>query len=360
MPLFMDYHQFETVTIEDVKTAHIADLKIQDEYGVKYHQFWVNEDAGSVFCLMEGPDKETCELVHQLAHGAVACAITEIQQGFYKLAMGNTVRSQGGVSTYSTGEVDQAYRSILVVSIRALTIAKNLSDVNSLLLPTWAKKLVMEKFKEFGGGELEWGDDDSLIAIFSDAKEAYNCANAVQKELLSNSKLSPKVIFKMGISAGQPVTEDGDFFDTVLKLSHRLSNAARDNQLLVSTLVAKLAKIDIHSTSFNNRVVIPAEEKLLSDIFNITESSLSDLNLGIPSLCESIGISRPQFYRKITSITGKSPVYFLRDIRLEKARTLLQQKAGNVTQVAMEVGYSNPSYFTKCYTEKFGHRPSLS
>ncbi|MEB2776638.1 DUF4242 domain-containing protein [Algoriphagus sp. D3-2-R+10] len=359
MPLFMDYHQFDNVTIEEVKTAHIADLKIQDEYGVKYHQFWVNEEAGSVFCLIEGPDKETCELVHRLAHGVTACSITEIQQGFYKLAMGNTVQSQGGVATFTTGEVDIAYRSILVVSIRALTSARDSNDVRSLLLPIWAKNIVMEKFRDFGGRGIEWGDDDSLIAIFNDAKDAYNCANSIQKELCANSEMKPKIIYKMGLSAGQPVTEHGDFFDKVLKLSSRLCNAALDNQLLVSALIAKLAKIDTYIPSWQNRVVVPAEERLLSDIFNITESRLSDLNLGITNLCESIGISRPQFYRKITAITGRSPVYFLRDIRLEKARTLLQQKTGNVTQVAMEVGYSNPSYFTKCYTEKFGCLPSL-
>ncbi len=360
MPLFMDYHQFDKVTIEDVKTAHIADLKIQDEHGVKYHQFWVNEEAGSVFCLMEGPDKETCEHVHQLAHGEIACAITEIQQGFYQLAMGNTVKSQGGVVTYNTGQVDVAYRSILVVSVRAQTIAKDSRDVKNLLIPTWAKRLVMEKFREFEGREIEWGDDDSLIAIFNDAKVSYNCANSIQEELRSKPKIMPKIIYKMGLSAGQPVSENGDFFDKVLNLSHRLCNSASDNQLLVSALIAKLAKIDIHSSTMRNRVVVPIEEQLLSDVFNITENSSSDLNLNMTDLCKSIGISRSQFYRKITAITGRSPVYFLRDIRLEKARVLLQQKSGNVTQVAMEVGYSNPSYFTKCYTEKFGFLPSVS
>lgn len=360
MPLFMDYHQFDNVTIEEVKNAHIADLKIQNEYGVKYHQFWVNEDAGSVFCLMEGPDKETCEHVHRLAHGEVACAITEIQQGFYQLAMGNTVKSPGGVVTYTTGEVDAAYRSILVVSVRAQTSAIDSRDVKNLLIPTWAKELVMENFEEFNGRKIQWGDDDSLIAIFNDAKVAFTCANSIQEALSSKSEMKPMIIFKMGLSAGQPVTENGDFFDKVLKLSHRLCNAARENQLLVSTLAAKLALIDVHASNMKNRVVVPSEEQLLTDLFSITENGLADLDMSKTSLCKSIGISRPQFYRKITAITGRSPVYFLRDIRLEKARELLQQKTANVTQVAMEVGYSNPSYFTKCYTEKFGLLPSLS
>ena len=54
MPLFMDFHKFDKITIEDVKTDHIADLSVQAKYGVKYHQFSVNREAGTVFCLMEG------------------------------------------------------------------------------------------------------------------------------------------------------------------------------------------------------------------------------------------------------------------------------------------------------------------
>jgi hypothetical protein len=56
MPLFMDFHKIENITLDAVRMAHSADEAIQDRYGVKYHQFWVNEEAGSVFCLVEGPD----------------------------------------------------------------------------------------------------------------------------------------------------------------------------------------------------------------------------------------------------------------------------------------------------------------
>ncbi|HKI88702.1 MAG TPA: DUF4242 domain-containing protein, partial [Draconibacterium sp.] len=79
MPLYMDFHIIPDVTIEDVKSAHMADEEVQHKYGVKYHQFWVNEEAGTVFCLMEGPDKEACTATHQEAHGNVACKIEEVE-----------------------------------------------------------------------------------------------------------------------------------------------------------------------------------------------------------------------------------------------------------------------------------------
>ena len=56
-------------------------LEIQEEYGVKYHQYWYNEETGEVFCLAEAPNKEAAEAVHREAHGFVADEITEVVEG---------------------------------------------------------------------------------------------------------------------------------------------------------------------------------------------------------------------------------------------------------------------------------------
>jgi AraC-like DNA-binding protein len=71
-----------------------------------------------------------------------------------------------------------------------------------------------------------------------------------------------------------------------------------------------------------------------------------------------MGMSRPQLYRKTTSLTGKSPNDFIKEIRMRKAWHLLKLKKGNISEVALEVGYSNPSYFSKIFHESFGCTPS--
>jgi hypothetical protein len=59
MPLFMDHHKdVEGLTAEAVAEAHQKDLEIQDEYGVRYHRYWYNEETGEVFCLAEAPTKK--------------------------------------------------------------------------------------------------------------------------------------------------------------------------------------------------------------------------------------------------------------------------------------------------------------
>jgi hypothetical protein len=83
MPLFMDVHQEvpEGTTAEDVAKAHAADVQTQDQYGVKYMKYWVDEGSRKVFCLVEAPDAETAATVHKEAHGLVADEIYQVQEG---------------------------------------------------------------------------------------------------------------------------------------------------------------------------------------------------------------------------------------------------------------------------------------
>jgi len=355
MPLYMDFHKIENITVDDVLNAHMADESIQEKYGVKYHQFWVNQKEGSVFCLVEGPDAKTCELVHQLAHGNLACAMTEVEQNHFRLFMGDKLVVDHGLTRSENGEIDDGYRSVLVASIRGITTAKSSGDFHRLQIPSWAKEKVVENIKANRGRTRKWDVDDTVIGVFTDAEDAIKCAEKIQKEL-QNGPDEPKVIFKIGISADQPVTRDGEFFSKAIRLSHRLCTTANDNQILVSALVAKLC--DGVKVSSHVRFLDIREEEFVFGLLAITDSKLAEENFNVASICKDIGISRPQLYRKITALTGRAPNDFLKDLRLEKSLTLLKQRTKNVSQVALEVGYSNPSYFSKCFSEKFGCMPS--
>ena len=82
MALFMDVHNMEGgVSVEDVAGAHAADLETQGKYGVSYLRYWVNEDEGKIFCLVEAEDAESANAVHKEAHGLVADAIYPVSEG---------------------------------------------------------------------------------------------------------------------------------------------------------------------------------------------------------------------------------------------------------------------------------------
>jgi hypothetical protein len=81
MALFMDMHHMEGgVSASDVAAAHQADLATQSKHGVNYLRYWVDEDAGKIFCLVEAPDAEAANTVHREAHGLVADEIYSVSE----------------------------------------------------------------------------------------------------------------------------------------------------------------------------------------------------------------------------------------------------------------------------------------
>lgn len=81
MALFMDVHDIEGgVAAQDVAKAHEADLAVQGAHGVQYLRYWVDEQAGKIFCLVDAPDAEAANTVHREAHGLVADEIYPVSE----------------------------------------------------------------------------------------------------------------------------------------------------------------------------------------------------------------------------------------------------------------------------------------
>jgi hypothetical protein len=80
MPRYMDVHDLPGVTAGAVADAHMKDLQTQDKHGVKYLKYWVDEDKGKVFCLVDAPNAEAANSVHREAHGLVANEIYEVEE----------------------------------------------------------------------------------------------------------------------------------------------------------------------------------------------------------------------------------------------------------------------------------------
>jgi hypothetical protein len=82
MPTFMDIHRVDGgVSARDVAEAHKRDLETQGQHGVDFKNYWVDEQAGRIFCLVDAPDAETAQRVHREAHGGVADEIYQVEQG---------------------------------------------------------------------------------------------------------------------------------------------------------------------------------------------------------------------------------------------------------------------------------------
>jgi AraC-like DNA-binding protein len=87
-------------------------------------------------------------------------------------------------------------------------------------------------------------------------------------------------------------------------------------------------------------------------------ANLSDDSYTVPQLCEAIGMSRTQLHNKIKALTGFSTTIFIRTVRLQKAKELILHSQLTISEIAYEVGFVDPSYFSRKFAEEFGDRPS--
>ena len=102
----------------------------------------------------------------------------------------------------------------------------------------------------------------------------------------------------------------------------------------------------------------PIEDAFIARFKNMVEERLADSNLSVEDLAADLGLSRVQLYRKVKALTGCTPVDLLRKARLAQAqKLLLQESTLTVSEIAYQVGFGSPSYFTKCYKDEFGTAP---
>lgn len=105
--------------------------------------------------------------------------------------------------------------------------------------------------------------------------------------------------------------------------------------------------------NFNSRDNID----FLNHLTAIVKANLGDEQFGVSELAEKMRLNRSYVHRKLKSITKKSVSEFIREIRLQKAKQLLEEGSDNISEVAYNVGFSSPSYFSKCFHEFYGFSP---
>ena len=133
----------------------------------------------------------------------------------------------------------------------------------------------------------------------------------------------------------------------------RIENLLRQRQLLKNLYQgAQEAEKEISESHLEDR-----DKQFLKQLQAIIQKNLSDSEFGVEDMGRQIGLSRVQLYRKVKAMTGSSVVDLLRKARLVKARRLLETRSMSVSEVAYEVGFSAPSYFTKCFKEEYGMLP---
>jgi len=126
---------------------------------------------------------------------------------------------------------------------------------------------------------------------------------------------------------------------------------------LRQTLLEKYSQQD-----YTQHIATPKEPSL-EDIFlqkvrDAIEPEIGNAHFSIPDLCKALYLSNIQLYRKLKALTGKTPSQFIRSYRLQKAKYLIQTSSLNISEIAYDLGFTDPAYFTRVFKKEFGVTPS--
>jgi len=233
----MDRHEFTGLTAAEAAAAHLKDLAIQDQFGVRFLTYWFDDERQTAFCLATAPDADALEAVHRASHGFMAYQIIEVDRRTVE-------RFMGGIVDHPPGEpyVETAFRTILFTDIEGSTgLTQRLGDARAMSVLHAHDEIVRDALEPHGGSEVKH-TGDGLMAAFRSVAGGIESAVKIQQGIAgATNRLGVQVRVRIGISAGEPVTEGDDLFGAAVQLAARLCSRAEPGSILVSGAVRDLA-----------------------------------------------------------------------------------------------------------------------
>jgi len=359
MPLYMDRHDSLNATAKALAEAHQLDIEVQEKYSCKALTYWFDEGKKIAFCLIEAPDKKSVEEMHKNSHGLVPNQIIEVQSNIVEYFLGR-ISDPASIKSSEQFINETAFRSIMYLDLKCLVTSKKFNEDNKSGVLNILNDLVRPALKVFDGKEVKI-KDEGFMASFTSVSISLNCAVKIQAEVKElNSKIKGcKIVVSAGISTGYPVTDMDQFFGETVLLAKRLCEIADEGEIVISSSVrSNHDENKLSSLNGSIKIINPSDEKFLNQLMELTEQIWNDEEFNVVNFSRKIGFSKAQLYRKVTALTGFSPNEFIKTYRLNKALKFLEKKQYNISEIAYETGFSNPSYFSKCFQKKYGILPS--
>ncbi len=361
MPIFMDLHIVPGVTAKEVAEAHLLDVKIQERYCCKTMTYWIDEDKGSVFCLIEAPDKESVREMHEKAHGLIPHEIIAVNTDVVKAFLGRIKDPEDAIRQPDTNVKvfsDPAFRVILVTKATDARLLQHVlgKDRTRELLLLYST-IVREQSTRHSGSEVYLREEGFVISFISGA-HAMECALAIQKKLQTTAEL---IGLRIGLHAGVPVGAKGDsIFGATIRFAQFLCSIGKENQIVMSSVVRNLFKDNDWNLAVGRddiRSLTAADESFLETLLDTLDANWHNPDFDVPDFCRVMSVSKSQLYRKSIALTGLSPNMLLREYRLLRSLDFLRNEGRNISQTTFDTGFSSPSYFTKCFQKRFGLQP---
>lgn len=238
MPIFMDRHYAEGATQSTLAVAHSHDIAIQDQYEVKFLTYWFDEARHTAFCLVDAPNKQAIIDAHNAAHGDVPHEIIEVDPSVVSAFLGR-VADPVAESASANAAIDSAFRGVMFTDLQDSTLLTNrIGDDRALHYLHVHNALIRNQLRYFGGTEVKHTGDGFMVS-FRDIDAMLCCAIEIQNAFSQHNAKAPDhpLQIRIGLSAGEPIEEQGDLFGAAVQLAARLCAAADPAQILASDTV---------------------------------------------------------------------------------------------------------------------------
>lgn len=349
MPLYMDIHTVDSddFTVEDVIQAHLRDLAVQERFGVIQRKYWVNEKDKMVFCLMEGPNKEACHKTHEESHGMTACNIIEVSDDEYNLFMARGSTKDNDLAYTLNGELDSGFRTVMLISTSDLSgkYGHYIKEIHRLI----------EQYH----GVIVLQPTDEIMTSHLLASDAILCALSVTKLLKS---IPDNFEYRLALVSGNPVDEHGtDLFEDTKQKVKILCPIGLSKVIYLDATTKALSGKESNSPKVNHsdiKIVGDPDFSFCEKLSQILNSELNSPDFKSEHLGVRLGLSKAQTYRKIKSLTGMSPNTLIRELRLRKSLKALKSNHKTVAEIAYDLGFNNPTYFTRVFRNRYEVLPT--
>jgi class 3 adenylate cyclase len=236
VPFFMDRHEFSGLTAVDAADMHRKDMELQDKYSVRLLTYWFDYDRQTAFCLATAPTADAVRALHAESHGAIPNQVIEVDQRMVD-------RFMGGIVEHELGEayVETAFRTIMFTDLEGSTnLTQRLGDARAMAVLRTHDEIIREAVSRNGGSEVKH-TGDGLMAAFPSVSGAIESAVQMQRRFATGDGGGVPLRIRIGMAAGEPVTEHSDFFGAAVQLAARLADRAAPGTVLVSSTVHDLA-----------------------------------------------------------------------------------------------------------------------
>jgi class 3 adenylate cyclase len=222
MPLFMDRHELQGLTPEQVGQAHLSDLEVQARFEVQFLAYWFDASSGLAFCLVRAERPDNLQEAHRAAHGLIPNEIIGVSEG-------DLFRFLGKIHDSSDpSRIPRALRTILFTDLEGSTsLLHEVGEADYMGLLAEHDVIIRRALVAARGREVKH-TGDGFMASFDDVALALQCALSIQAGFADRTVAggAHPLRVRIGMASGEPVDHNDDIFGAAVNMASRICDVA--------------------------------------------------------------------------------------------------------------------------------------